>query len=168
MTQKGPSTDRTSSSILIAVLGDNSRAHGFRSVQELLATGNQVPTWSVVQPITFHDDAGYELIPRFDTTWRLTGLDRNGAPDRDGVLTRLRAVLDQTKARIGQNPQTVEDYGITRDEAFAELDRVKALDLAELVDPLSTLFDPRTEMRHLPDDGAHDPGGWLHMLIFHS
>jgi hypothetical protein len=155
--------------MIITILSDDSRAHAYRTVQELLSTENQLPTWSSMQGIGFFDDQGYRLNPRFGPNWQLIGLLRVGEPDPDAVLGRLHIVLDRSVDRIRRYPESVEDWGVTCADAIDVVVALGRLRLEDLFDQESVLLDAPVE-GSAPQGGLDGPvphGSWLHRILYH-
>jgi hypothetical protein len=155
--------------MIITILSDDSRAHAYRSVQELLSTENQLPTWSSTQGIGFFDGRGYRLEPRCGPTWQLENLVRVGERDPDAVLGRLRTVLDRAVDRVRRNPESVEDWGVTCGDAIDVVVAMGRLRLDDFFDQESFLLDTPVE-GSAPQGGLDGPvphGGWLHRILYH-
>ena len=155
--------------MIITILSDDSRAHAYRTVQELLSTENQLPTWGCAQGIRFYDNWGVQLEPRFGPTWQLTDLVPVSEPNCGLVLGRLHTVLDRAIDRVRRSPESVEDWGITCAEAIDAIDALRRLRLKDLVDRESALLDaPGGESTvRGGQDGPVPHGDWWHRIWYH-
>jgi hypothetical protein len=156
-------------SMIITILSDDSRAHAYRTVQEMLSTENQLPTWSCVQGIRFYNNRGFQLEPRFGPTWQLTDLVPVGESNCGVVLSRLHTVLDRAIDRVRRNPESVEDWGVTCADAIADIEALRRLGLEDLVDQESALLDAPMGESTLRggQDGPVPHGSWWHRIWYH-
>ncbi|AVT32776.1 MULTISPECIES: hypothetical protein [unclassified Plantactinospora] len=122
----------------IVIASDNSFAHAYGSVAEMLS---EKDIGAKAQGgLEFFDKAGRRLAPVLSHAWELEGLVPTlEDPDPELVQGRLQAVVQHVGDYIRRHPETVADSGLTVDEAIAALPQLGGGTLAE--------------------DAAHFPGG---------
>jgi len=137
-------------------------AHLFTSVDDLLATREGVHV-DPPRGLDFFDQDGQRLAPVFDETWRLCGLTKaNEKPDPVAVQARLAAVFAFLAQYTTEHPaQIADDYGLSVDEALAELPSLTGKSLVESIAVLRGV----THSAPGADGEQNDPGNWFHNLM---
>lgn len=137
-------------------------AHLFTDVDDLLsshATGAHEPS----RGLEFFDQDGCRLAPVFDSSWTLVGLVKAGdKAEPELVRSRLVAVVDFLAEYIRSHPEEVaENYGLTVNEALAELPDLAGKTLAESVVALGG----RSHQAAAAVGDQQDSGSWFHNLM---
>ncbi|ROT33117.1 hypothetical protein [Micromonospora sp. HM5-17] len=141
----------------IVIASDNSFAHAYDSVAEMLAEKDLGEKGG----LEFFDRAGRRLVPVLSHAWELEGLvPALDDPDPELVQARLQAVVQHVGDYIRRHPEVVAGSGLSVDEAIAALPTIGTGTLAE-----DAAQFPGAQPS---SDGAiqlMDSGGWFHNAL---
>lgn len=156
-----PPTDAAGTLSLLAIARDNSVAHGYVDIEELLRS----KTFLTRAGVEFFDSSGRRLAPVFNATWQLVGLEPTAdEPDPRGIQRRLVTMIQKVNLYVRNNPDVFADRADARGtrgyaDAGLVLPDVDGMDLAESLQAYTTILG------HAEEEPSKDPGGPLHNLF---
>ena len=114
----------------IVIASDNSFAHAYGSVAEML---NEKDIGAKSQgALEFFDLAGRRLAPVLSDRWELEGLvPALDDPDPELVQARLQAVMQHVRDYIRRNPEVIADSGLSVEAALKALPQIGGGTLAQ-------------------------------------
>jgi hypothetical protein len=158
----GQPTDVAGRLSIVAITCDNSTAHGYINVDELLGSKG-FPTPDV--GVEFFDSSGRRLAPVFDARWQLIGLQPTAdEPDLRECQRRLSVMVEKVNSYVSDNPDVLTAPGReVRGDADAGplLSGLRGMELTESLQAYAAIIG------HVQEYVSKDPGGPLHNL-FHA
>jgi hypothetical protein len=172
MTAQPPSTnlDEGSAPIgLVAIAADNSLAHGYVNVEELIGSNSFL---ALDQGIDFFDTTGRRLAPRFKDDWRLVGL--SVSPDQPGpeeLQHRLCLMIGKFEESVRGEPSAMKRAGLVGPMwedgikgVIGRLPRIEGKSLEASLESCAELLGHPAKVTR-PPGWSLNSGGPLHNLI---
>lgn len=141
---------------LITIAVDNTWAHAYPGIADLLDHEHEISEGSVTGPVEFFAADGQRLAAVFTPQWQLIDLRPTAEPpDPHRLLVRLRAVFGHVADYLRDHPQLAWSIPAAPEDFDAQLRKLSHACLEELVDQCGLAAS---------GDRGH-AGNWLHNAL---